>query len=97
MANITVSNSSQSHINGELTFYTATKLCQQVTKLYKAESDMTIDLAQVEKCDSASLVLLLKIIENYDNSGYKVVFTNIPESISTLIRLYNLQEIIKAA
>jgi ABC-type transporter Mla MlaB component len=81
-------------IKGDLKFSTITALCKQLPTVFVCDANVTVNLAQVSVCDSASLVLLLSIIERYRATDFTVSFSHIPNAILTLIRVYNLQTLI---
>lgn len=90
-------NDNEKGLVGDLTFETVMPLCQQVKKEFSLNSSHVLNLAKVEHCDSASLILLLTIIELFSGSQYRVSFVNVPKAIRTLITLYNLQTIIEVS
>ena len=81
-------------ISGDLTFATVTTLCQAIPDYFTNIHDVTIDLSAIKNCDSASLVLLISIIRFLGTRNKTVTFTHLPQSIITLIKLYNLQQLI---
>lgn len=81
-------------ISGDLTFATVTPLCHAIPDYFANTHDVTVDLSAVKNCDSASLVLLISIIRFLDARNKTVTFTRLPKSIVTLIKLYNLQQLI---
>ena len=82
---------------GDLTFDTIPALCHAIRVECSLFSDVKISLSKVQQCDSASLVLLLSIIEHFKKSQFSVSFTDIPKTIQTLIALYNLHSIISTS
>ncbi|AKC32591.1 lipid asymmetry maintenance protein MlaB [Candidatus Pantoea carbekii] len=53
-----------------------------------------IDVAALEKIDSAGLALLVHLREIVRTQGNKLIFTGITDKLRSLITLYNLQKII---
>jgi ABC-type transporter Mla MlaB component len=82
-------------LTGVLTFYTIGPVCATIAEHCAVLDTIVVDLAGVGESDSASLVVLLSILR-YASAHHKTVrFTNIPKKIITLIKLYDLQTIIK--
>ncbi|MCK7579441.1 MAG: STAS domain-containing protein [Chromatiales bacterium] len=50
-----------------------------------------IDLAQVERADSAGLALMIEWLKRAQVAGCKLRFANIPVQVQTLIRVNGLQ------
>lgn len=57
----------------------------------------TIDVAALERVDSAGLALLVHLREIARAQGSAPVFTGINDKLQSLITLYNLQQIIVSA
>ncbi len=81
-------------ISGDLTFTTVTALCQAIPKYFTATQDVAVDLSAVKNCDSASLVLLVSITRFFVAKNKTVTFIHLPQSMLTLVELYNLQQLI---
>lgn len=84
-------------LEGDLVFETISPLCQAISAELSLLNKVTISLAQVQRCDSASLVLLLSIIEYCNENELSVTFTDMPNAMHTLINLYNLQSLFSRA
>ncbi len=97
MANVVLQNSSELVLDGDLTFMTIKPLYQKLNAVFSPEADVTVDLKNVAMCDSASLVLLLSIVQRAEQHKFAVQFTHIPQNLLMLIRLYKLTEIIKSS
>lgn len=91
-----VDDKQQIAIDGELTFATVKVLCDQVTTIFVPDANKDVNLQAVTVCDSASVVLLLMIVQRFGNTDYHVRFRHVPSSITTLINLYNLSHIIES-
>ena len=52
---------------------------------------MVIDLAQVERADSAGLALMIEWLKRARDAGCRLEFANIPDQVQTLIRVNGLQ------
>lgn len=54
----------------------------------------TVDVAGLERVDSAGLAMLVHLRELAEQSGRSLCVTGMTDRLSTLIALYNLQDII---
>ena len=62
-----------------------------------AEGAATVDLAEVSELDSSALALLLAWLRDAKAAGRALAFTNLPESLQTIARLYGVQDLLPAA
>ena len=62
-----------------------------------AEGAATVDLAEVSELDSSALALLLAWLREAKAAGRALAFTNLPESLQTIARLYGVQDLLPAA
>jgi phospholipid transport system transporter-binding protein len=62
-----------------------------------AEGAVTVDLAEVSELDSSALALLLAWLREAKAAGRALAFTNLPESLQTIARLYGVQDLLPAA
>ena len=86
-----VSSSTQT-VAGALTFETVPGLYQNSSSWFSGAGDLTIDLAQVERTDSAGLALLIEWLRCAQAANRKLHFANIPLQVQTLIRINGLQD-----
>ena len=93
-AKISVSQNGIASVSGDLTFSTVTALCEDIPNCFQEADIFKVDLSGVKTCDSASLVLLVMIIRFFTQQQKNVVFTKLPATILTLIKLYNLKNLI---
>ena len=77
-------------VAGELTFDTVPALYQDSLSWFAGTSELTIDLAQVARADSAGLALLLEWLRGGERAGCRVHLVNIPQQVQTLIRINGL-------
>jgi len=84
--------STQTVVAGALTFETVPALYQNSAIWFVGAGDLTIDLAQVERTDSAGLALLIEWLRRAQAANRKLRFTNIPTQVQTLIRINGLQD-----
>lgn len=85
-------NTSAQSVVGALTIETVPELFRNASSWFAGTGDMTIDLTQVERADSAGLALLVEWLRRAQDANLKLRFTNIPEPVQTLIRINGLQD-----
>lgn len=79
-------------LQGELDRETLLPLWQQRDAILKDKT--AVDLAQLQRIDSAGLALLLHFCEQRRQQGIALNFIGISERLKTLILLYNLTAIV---
>jgi len=79
-------------IRGALTFETVPDLYRQSSSWFDGTGDLVIDLAQVERTDSAGLALLIEWLRRARVANQALRFANIPTQVQTLIRINGLQD-----
>ena len=83
------------NVDGEITFYNAATLCSQLkTFMPQDVKQVTVELANLSHCDSASLVFLITLLRQAKKHSQAVTFLNIPQAMQALIKLYNLSRLI---
>ena len=85
-------SSTTQSVTGALTFETVPGLYQSSASWFAGAGDLTIDLAQVERTDSAGLALLIEWLRRAQAANRKLRFANIPTQVQTLIRINGLQD-----
>lgn len=84
--------SAASHpVSGTLTFDTAPGLYHESRGWFTAGAELVVDLAQVERADSAGLALMIEWLKRAQVAGCRLRFANIPAQVQTLIRVNGLQ------
>ena len=84
--------SATSHpVSGALTFDTAPGLYHASKGWFVAGAELMIELAQVERADSAGLALMIEWLKRAKVAGCRLQFANIPDQVQTLIRVNGLQ------
>jgi len=63
-------------------------------KRHLAEGVQTVDLGEVSEMDSALLALLLAWLREARLHDRALVFTNLPESLRTIARLYGVDRLL---
>jgi phospholipid transport system transporter-binding protein len=85
-------NTSTRNVTGALTFDTVPDLYQSSSGWFEGEGDLILDLAQVERTDSAGLALLIEWLRHAQAAKRKLRFANIPAQVQTLIRINGLED-----
>ena len=81
-------------LNGELSFAAVPALVTQSRVwLAAGEDSITINMATVGRADSAGLALMLEWMKQASKSGKQIKFINIPDQLSSLIRVSGLSEV----
>lgn len=73
-------------VSGDLNFSTVPLLWQKSLPLMTAAQDLNFDFTQIISSNSAGLALLIEWIKFAKTSGKKVVFSNIPAQLQSIIR-----------
>lgn len=79
-------------VAGALTFETVPGLYQNSARWFEGAGDLILDLAQVERADSAGLALLIEWLRRAQAANRTLRFANIPAQVQTLIRINGLQD-----
>lgn len=79
-------------VTGALTFETVPDLYRNSASWFAGAGDLTIDLTQVDRTDSAGLALLIEWLRRAQAANRRLRFTNIPTQVQTLIRINGLQD-----
>jgi len=66
-------------------------------RLHLAEGVATVDLSEVTELDSSALALLLAWLREAKAAGRALAFTNLPEALRTIARLYGVEDLLPAA
>ena len=88
---MTASTSTQT-VAGALTFETVPDLYQSSASWFEGADELILDLAQVERTDSAGLALLIEWLRRAQAANRTLRFANIPAQVQTLIRINGLQD-----
>jgi len=88
---MTASTSTQT-VAGALTFETVPDLYRSSASWFEGRGELILDLAQVERTDSAGLALLIEWLRRAQAANRTLRFANIPAQVQTLIRINGLQD-----
>lgn len=82
-------------LKGPLTFATVPQLIEHgaAWRAARASDDITIDLGQISKADSAGLALMVEWRHLARQSQRRLRFVNIPEQLRQLIRVSGLENL----
>lgn len=90
-----VAGGGQSRLSGPLTFETVPQLFQQGRRLFADRGgNVELDLAAVERSDSAGLALLVSWVRLARQQGGAISFLNVPEQLRGLARLGGVEQIL---
>ena len=82
-------------LSGELSFASVPELWRQVTGTLAVEAgELTVDLSQVSRSDSAGLALLVEWMRAAEAGGKTIAFHNIPAQMLTMARVSGLDELL---
>lgn len=59
-----------------------------------AAGDLTVDLSEVKRADSAALSALLSAARRAESSGKRLVIERVPADLETLARLYGVEALL---
>ncbi len=83
-------------VRGAITMDNAATALQQALAC-STQGEMVVDLAGVSELDSAAVSLLLEWRRQAERSACKLRFENLPDSLLSLARLYDVLELIQPA
>ncbi len=80
-------------MSGRLTFQTVPRFQEQAGPLLQGMQPVTIDMQGVTLADSAGLALMIEWLQSARTARRQLVFTNLPEQMSDLIRVNGLTQV----
>jgi phospholipid transport system transporter-binding protein len=83
-------------VSGPVTLANAGALLEEGRR-HLADGVQTVDLAEVSEMDSALLALLLAWLREARQRERALAFTNLPESLRTIARLYGVDRLLPAS
>lgn len=81
---------------GELSFETVPPLVRRGRSLFEAEGDVSLDLAEVTRADSAGVALLIEWRREARRQGRNIQFENIPPQMQAIARLSRVDQLLAA-
>ena len=99
MSNFELTDLGDGHfaLSGDASFQTAETILRASEKVFSGHSSLEVNLAGVEKTDSAGLALLLEWISRAANAGSEVRFAEIPEKIKAIAVTADINELLERA
>lgn len=80
-------------LKGVLDSETVPVFWKKLTKWEPSKEQVKVDLAHVNRIDSAGLVLLLHLIEHAKNQNCHIMLAFVPDQLITLIQLSNVESL----
>jgi phospholipid transport system transporter-binding protein len=84
----------RSRLTGPLTFDTVPQLLQQKPQLFADGGTVELDLAGVERSDSAGLALLVSWVRQARQHGGAITFLNVPDQLIGLAKVGGVEQIL---
>ena len=80
-------------VSGPVTLANVAGLLEEGRR-HLAEGVSSVDLGEVTEMDSAALALCLAWLRDAKGRGAALAFTNLPESLQTIARLYGVDKLL---
>ena len=80
-------------VSGDVTMATVSALLNQGLKP-RANSEMVIDFARLEKVDSSAVSLMLVWVREAQRNKVILSFINVPDNLMSLAKLYGVAELL---
>ena len=84
-------------LSGPVTLGNVAELLEAGRRELASDGVATVDLAGVTDLDSSALALLLAWLRDARAAGRGLAFTNLPEGLRTIARLYGVEDLLPAA
>lgn len=89
-------------VHGDLDFHSIADLLEDSDKLFPiktssetpSKSPLQISLAEVNRCDSSGVALLIDWLRQAREHGQELKFVNIPVQMQAIIRVTDLEELL---
>ncbi|MDH3343373.1 MAG: STAS domain-containing protein [Gammaproteobacteria bacterium] len=78
------------NVSGVLSFETVPALMKQAEQMFRNQSVVSVDLADVTDSNSAGLALLLEMVRVIKLQNKKINFKNLPEQICIVANAYGI-------
>ena len=80
-------------VDGPITMANARSILEQGDSLFN-HGEVEVDLGAVNEVDSSAVSILLQWIREAKQRDQKLIFTNLPENLKSLVALYGVQDFI---
>jgi phospholipid transport system transporter-binding protein len=84
-------------VSGELSFKTVPEIVPRCRELTRGEGELCIDLAAVQRADSAGVALLVEWQREAQRQQRRIRFQNIPQQMLVIARLSGVDELLSLA
>ena len=83
-------------VSGPVTLANAARVLEE-GRQHLSEGAQTVDLGEVSELDSSLLALALAWMRDARQAKREIAFSNVPEALQTLSRLYGVEALLPAA
>lgn len=90
---VVLSEGDRLRVRGSITIHNVVAVVEQGVALF-GHGGETIDLSQVQDVDSSAVSMLLEWQREAARRKHGITFVNVPEKLKSLLRLYNLFELV---
>jgi phospholipid transport system transporter-binding protein len=80
---------------GKISRDTVPALWRDVQRINFTQPEMDLALEQVERFDSAGLVMLIHLLEHAKNRKCHIMLSFVPDELNILFQLYNVESVIE--
>ncbi|GAL32476.1 uncharacterized protein YrbB [Vibrio maritimus] len=80
---------------GNISRDTVPALWRDVQRINFTQPEMNLALEQVERFDSAGLVMLIHLLEHAKNRKCHIMLSFVPDELNILFQLYNVESVIE--
>ncbi|WP_112478591.1 STAS domain-containing protein [Vibrio variabilis] len=80
---------------GNISRDTVPELWRDVQRINFTQPEMNLALEQVERFDSAGLVMLIHLLEHAKNRKCHIMLSFVPDELNILFQLYNVESVIE--
>lgn len=81
-------------LGGELSYETVPAVAPRVAELFSGQEAVEVDLAQVERADSAGVALLVEWMMEANRRGASIRYLNMPPQMLAIARVSSLDRIL---
>ena len=81
-------------LEGALDRETVPVLWREIRQWHPKSDQVQVDLAQIDRIDSAGMVMLLHLIEHAKKRNCHIMLGFVPDQLMTLMRLSNVESIL---